>query len=609
MYRYVAFIRRTRTHAADDAMQSLTEQFRRIRPVWESLDVGNGLSLFHVRPPGRSATAAVLPGKRGVILGTLFPKNLQTPPCGWHPQFDEVLAEDILQTRGMRLSDDFWGGYIAFLGSRHGDSHYVLRDCSGKIPCYSFAYGSVTVVTSNMNDLAGIALPSFSVNTRYLAGFIFDAELAHRECALSEVTELLAGECLELTSDGARQFAIWDPRRICRVGTIENFDEASRQVRNVTQACVNCWASKYDTIVHLLSGGLDSAAVLGCLKHSPHRPLLTCLHVDSGAVDASEVDFARLTAAAAGVELIVQSGYSQDTRYDERVFRLPKAPKPVVANLALTIESDSRNLVPSQVRAEAVWDGQGGDHLFFDSRAPFEAVDYAFQRRFNGSLSLHLRGAIRQSGLSYWGVVDKSIRLGLLRGKWRPEHQYDRETSFLNPEIVPSDIVDYVWQPWAANASDLAPGKRWQICLLAGLIHRHRPVPELQYATEHHPLFSQPLFELCLRIPIYILVQGGIRRALERAAFRDCIPERIIRRENKGTVTTSVMSTIRGSLPFIRDLLLDGVLVKERIIQRSSMEPYLLRNRPMTHRALWPFLSCIAAEVWIRNWTESSWRL
>jgi asparagine synthase (glutamine-hydrolysing) len=180
---------------------------------------------------------------------------------------------------------------------------------------------------------------------------------------------------------------------------------------------------------------------------------------------------------------------------------------------------------------------------------------------------------------------------------------------FLNPEIVPADIADYVWQPWQTDCAGLPPGKRWQICLIACLLHRHRPVPGLQYAAQHHPLFSQPLIELCLRIPLHTLLQGGADRALERAAFRDCVPGPIIRRENKGTVAITVMSKIRECLPFLRELVLDGVLARERIIERSELMPYLAGNRPMSQRVLWPFLACIAAEVWARKWAAAAWRL
>lgn len=609
MYSYVAFLRRAQAGRIDDPTQELINRFRERHPQWSLSDEGKGISLFHLAPRGRSAAAIVLPDGSGVILGTVFPRDLAASPRDWRPVIDKHCAESIVRTRGRHLMETFWGGYVAFLADRDGAVHYILRDCSGKIPCYTLVQGDCTIVAASVEDLSGLPLPRFSINVQYLAGFVYETELTRRECALNEVNEVLAGECLELKGGHARQFAVWDPRAISREGIVEDFEDASRQVREVSQSCIDFWASKYDRIVHHLSGGLDSAVVLGCLKGSAYRPQVTCLHMESGETGESECSYARLAAEAADAELVVLPGFSENSRYDERIFRLPRAPKPSVAHLGVAIESDLRNLVPSRTGAEATWDGQGGDHLFFESRSPFAAVDYAFRHGIAGDYSRHVRDAVRLSRLSYWSVQLKSIRLGLLRARWQPDDEYHREVMFLNPEIRPSNIVDYIWQPWSNDASDLPPGKRWQISLLGRLIHRHRPIPGLQYADSHHPLFSQPLFELCLRIPVHTLLRGGINRAVERAAFRDCVPEPIIQRQTKGSIASTFMSNIRESWPFIRDLILDGELVQERILERSSLEPFLATNRPMNHRALWPFLSCIAAEVWARKWAGTAWRL
>ena len=608
MYRYVAFFSSTQRSHNDGLAPLLVDRFHHNHPTWKLLPGGAGIFLFHLPPAGRSVRAIELPAGSGAILGTLFPKDLETSPRDWNPVIDERLAREIVRTRGRHLIDNYWGGYVAFFND-HGARHYVLRDSSGKIPCYAITHGDMSVLTSNVEDLSGLELPRFSINTRYLAGFVHDAELSQRECGLNEVRELLAGECLELSESRANQFCLWDPRSICREHAVDDFEEASRQVRHVAQACVDFWASKYDRIVHKLSGGLDSSSILGCLKRSAHCPVVTCLHWESGGADDKDRGFAELAAKEAGVELVIQSGYSRQAMYDERVFRLPRAPNPSVANLAFALESDLRNLIPERTMAESIWDGQGGDHLFFEPSSPFGAVDYAFNHGVTGDFSRCVRDAIRRSKLSYWGVLQRSIRLGLFRGGWQPEDEYDRDAFFVNPEILPADIADYVWQTWQADASDLPPGKRWQICLLGCLLHRHRPVPELQYVGDLHPLFSQPLVELCLRIPLYTLLQGGRDRALERAAFRDCVPEAIIRREQKGTVALTIMSKIRECLPFLRELVLDGVLVNERIIERAAVEPYLAGNRPTNDRVLWPLLSCIAAEVWARKWDAAAWRL
>ena len=609
MYPYVAFIRDVRNPNADAAAARLVDVFRRAHPEWLLLDEGQGMSLFHAPPGGRSVAALVLPAGRGAVLGTLFPKNLNVSPGDWKPVIEGLYAEEIVRSGGRRLMEDYWGGYVAFLAGCDGTVHHVLRDCSGRMPCYLVELGDATIVAGNIDDLCGLELPIFSINTRFLAGFIYNAELAQRECALNEVKELLAGECLELRAGERKQFTLWDPRRICRESRLEDFDAAARQVRAVTQACVDFWASKYDRIAYQLSGGLDSSAILGCLRLSEYLPQVTCVHFESSGAGESEVAFARLAAGAAGFPLVVQAGYSQHSGYDERILRLPRAPKPSVAHLGTAVESELRNAIPSQTRAEAIWDGQGGDQLFFQVRSAFGAVDFVFQHGTGGDFSRHVRDAARLSRSSYWGILRKSLGLGLLRFGWRPENEYRRKVTFLNPAILPTDIIDYVWQPWSDESSDLPPGKRWQIGLLACLIHRHRPLPGLQYADEHHPLMSQPLLELCLRIPTYTLLWGGIDRALERTAFRDCVPEPIIRRENKGSIGTAFMSKVRESLPFIRDLLLDGVLVRERIIVRSSLEAYLAGNRPMNPQVLWPFLSCMAAEVWARKWAASGWRL
>jgi asparagine synthase (glutamine-hydrolysing) len=609
MYPYVAFLRNPQNSRANEAAQRLVDIFRQTHHEWKLLDQSRGLSLFHAPPGGRSIAAIVLPAGMGAVLGTLFPKNLDASPRDWKPVIEGLCAEEIVRSGGRRLMNDYWGGYVAFLTGSEGTVHHVLRDCSGKMPCYMVEIDGTTIIAGNINDLSGLNLPIFSINTRFLAGFVYNAEFSQRECALNEVKELLAGECLELRAGQRTQCALWDPHAICRESPLEDFDEAARQVRAVTQSCVDFWASKYDRIVHQLSGGLDSSAILGCLKDSAYRPQITCVHQESSGSGESEAAFARLAADAAGFELVVQPGYSQQSAYDERIFRLPRAPKPSVAHLGIAVESELRNAIPSQNRAEAIWDGQGGDHLFFQVRSAFGAVDYAFQHGLGGDFSRHVRDAARLSRSSYWGILRKSLGLGLFRFGWRPEDEYRRAATFLNPDALPADIVDYIWQPWSKDCSDLPPGKRWQIGLLASLIHRHRTVPGLQYADEHHPLFSQPLMELCLRIPTYTLLRGGIDRALERAAFRDCVPAPIIRRENKGSIATAFMSKVRESLPFVRDLLLDGVLAQQGIILRSSLESYLAANRPMNPQVLWPFLSCLAAEVWARKWAATGWRL
>jgi asparagine synthase (glutamine-hydrolysing) len=207
MYPYVAFIRDTQNLSADTAAREFMNQFRQNHRQWALLEEVRGLSLFHAPPAGRSVAAIELPAGGGVILGTLFPRNLEVSPRGWNPEIDHPCAAEIVRTRGRHLMNQYWGGYVAFLADRNGTVHHVVRDCSGKVPCYVISHGDITIVTANIDDLSGLALPRFSINSRFLAGFIYNPELSQRECALNEVQELLAGECLELNAARAKSFA------------------------------------------------------------------------------------------------------------------------------------------------------------------------------------------------------------------------------------------------------------------------------------------------------------------------------------------------------------------------------------------------------------------
>jgi asparagine synthase (glutamine-hydrolysing) len=180
-----------------------------------------------------------------------------------------------------------------------------------------------------------------------------------------------------------------------------------------------------------------------------------------------------------------------------------------------------------------------------------------------------------------------------------------RTPYFVAPAALPADPDAYVSQPWNIPAEDLPSGKLMQIRLLAEVINRHRPIPRLERAPQHHPLMSQPLMELCLQIPTYLLIKGGKERALAREAFSDHVPSQIIRRRDKGSIVAHTTQMLRRDEPFVRELLLDGVLAGAGIINPDTLKPYIVDSQPFREEHLLPLLACIAAEVWARSGAKS----
>jgi len=87
-----------------------------------------------------------------------------------------------------------------------------------------------------------------------------------------------------------------------------------------------------------------------------------------------------------------------------------------------------------------------------------------------------------------------------------------------------------------------------------------------------------------------------------RAAFRDVVPAEILARAQKGQSTMSLLDCLHRSGAFVRELLMDGILAREKILDRVAVEPYLKHARPMDVSHLFPLSSCIAVELWARSW-------
>ena len=98
------------------------------------------------------------------------------------------------------------------------------------------------------------------------------------------------------------------------------------------------------------------------------------------------------------------------------------------------------------------------------------------------------------------------------------------------------------------------------------------------YPERTLPLLSQPLVELCLRIPTYVLIRSGRDRALARRAFANDLPAEIIARYAKGRADHHSRNILDANLAFVRELLLDGALVQKGLLNRTNLELYLTRT-------------------------------
>ena len=608
MFHYLTFI-----WDSDDARSAETaEHFSQLLcgqfPAWQRVVHLEGMMVHSTRPDDCALRAYRLPAGSGIILGRLFKRKSTTSNEAVDSSLDENTTRKLIDTSGAELTRAYWGTYVAFLRDLSGSRSLVLRDCSGKLPCYRFHHRGIEIFFSDITDTYPLGLPAFSLNHEYLSAYIHSPDLQIRNCGISGITEVLAGECVEVLRCRARQFTSWDPRVICGTDVVDHHLEALEELKSTTQQCIDAWASTYRNIVLSLSGGFDSAVVLGCLSQAVIKPDITCFNSYGKFPTEDERYYARMAAARANVELIEQSFNSADRVITRDLLLLPSTPKPSILAFFAATNNDATNGIAVRRGADSVWTGEGGDHLFLELKTILSAVDYAARHGVDLGLLGAIADAARLSATPYISVLRKAFQLSGRPSHWSPDLGPYKKVCFVNRDSLPGQIDEYLSHPWNLDTGGVSLGKRNQIYFLADVVNRHRPLPGVQSVYQHHPLLSQPLMELCLRIPTYHLVRGGRDRALARMAFSDRVPAGIIQREDKGGAAFWMVDMLRRSMAFVDELLVDGILVRERLVNRDELRPHIQHSRPFRPEQLRPLFACVSAELWARAWKQGRFR-
>jgi asparagine synthase (glutamine-hydrolysing) len=163
--------------------------------------------------------------------------------------------------------------------------------------------------------------------------------------------------------------------------------------------------------------------------------------------------------------------------------------------------------------------------------------------------------------------------------------------------------------PWLTATRGVAPGKLWQIFSISNHADFYDPLALPDAPERVAPLLSQPLMETCLRIPTYILNTGGRDRAIARHAFEKELPRQIFTRRTKGLIDSVLMQLLRSNLSFVRELMLDGLLVKEGLLDRRRVETVLEdRHSVMGPDATELVAYHLSTEAWLRSWFASRQR-
>ena len=534
------------------------------------------------------ASSIAMDGQKGVVVGAIFERGTETRSA-----YCKATTVEVSEQTGGDLFRSYWGGYIAFVVDTARELVHILRDPSGSFGCYMSRQDGVDFVYSDVETAHGLGLIRGEPEPASIIHHLTYAGLRGERTSLVGVSEVLPGTSVILDGgSGVASRCLWTPWTFAaRERQITDRHEAAALVGLETRRCVLTWAGQFRSILHELSGGLDSSIVAACL--ADQADTVTCMSFVTPDAGADERAYAQPMADSIGVPL--------------QTFLLDLADSDLKGMAkAMTVHPGSGVLHQVQDRiltrevertgVHGVFSGGGGDNVYCYLHTAAPAVD-ALRRHGLGPVFFRSVGDLSAlHACTTWRAARITLRKAM-----RPLRSWTRDTDFLAKDATPTSPDVH---PWLEAPTGALQGRQEHILSLMAVQNplanqaRHGPAPVC------YPLLSQPLIELCLRVPTWMWIVGGRNRAVARDAFGGHLPATVLHRRTKGDFTGFLGALYDKHRGELTELLLGGWLAGQSLLDRAAIEAYLKSSAPVTDYRFCRLMDLANAEVWARSWLE-----
>lgn len=468
----------------------------------------------------------------------------------------------------------------------------------------------IHVIFSCIEDCLAFNLGRFTVNWSYVADCAIGGWTNGESRPLNELDQIARGECIEIDSTSnavAHRRFYWKPSAFARSPKLlEDKELAAVLLRRTVKHCVRSWAACYDSLLVRLSGGLDSSVVVGCLD-GQRSAKVTCFTYYGSNPGADPRRWARLAARHAGADHVEVAMNAPQVSLDAI---LNPAPTPVpVSLMSYYLASRIEREVVRDRAVTAIFTGDGGDSGF-GSLSIGRAIDELIQNHGFGVHAIKLAAQIA----AIRDTTTLRVLIDAVRRRTVGTHLFqdnaplfDKLGQMASHEIRRTALAyDHYPHPWFRDEAGVPWGLIYRLGALLTAPEFYDPfsAPGECQPDPVHPLYSQPVLELCLHIPLYVHFLNGRDRGLARDAFAAEVPKEIRQRQWKDRGANVDEELVAGNLPFLRSILLDGALAREGIVDRPAIER-TLSNTPAKAAAELPvILHYLDIEVWVRKWAS-----
>jgi asparagine synthase (glutamine-hydrolysing) len=541
---------------------------------------------------GIDGDSRILPDDLGVVLGPLFLSGEERDEPV--TSITSVDAWKLAESGGERLVQNYWGGYCAVLHDHGRDELHLLRDPCGAGALYVYDAGEFTVFANDAEDLLA-ANPDLDVDDTMLSAFLCQPRLVTARTGLANVREVLPGVALTLMRAGAREAMLWQASvREPKLDFVRGQAALRRAVERAASAWVR-YSQNRGPIALRLSGGFDSTLVACALHHAGARDVMCFNEFPADTPEGDERAFARIAAETLNFSLRELAAHPDKVSYPA-ILDARLSAKPSYSHFSF---SDSLlGEAISMAGARIVASGQGGDQVLHRSRTASIAADAMLDGR---PVSDVWRIALDTAHLIRAPVWDVFAAMAGALAPWRQFSPYNSvfENDLASNGSSPAKI-EWEAHPWMREMHKATPARALRMTHVADL-HFYHQASSLSGFVPAPLLASQPVVECALSIAPYDMTRGGGERALARAAFADWIPREILERRHKGDTTRYHRAVLERQLPFIREMLCEGELMKRGQLARDRVHAALAQDVLVDAKTKSEIMTAFIAELWLRR--------
>jgi asparagine synthase (glutamine-hydrolysing) len=532
-----------------------------------------------------SSEEIALIGNVGAVIGTMFTVDGSTRARKL--SLDE--GRRIQESNGTDLLERYWGAYVAVLFARQAEETLVIREPSGGHPCLYAPVNGGWVIASDPATLLSICGAKLEIDWHEIAHHLFAVGLRSERTSLAGVMELLPGFKLSIGAGSAIVSPIWSPWSFAsRANQLVDPAEAAFRLHRSIVDTIAAWSDGRRHVLLGLSGGLDSSIVAAALAECGQP--FSCLNLISSDPSGDEREYAKQVADFLGRQLFEEIRQVDVIDVDRTT--AGDLPRPLAR--AFAQESDRLQIATAaMIGADIFFSGGGGDNVFCSLQSVAPIAD---RIRVGGLGPRAFKTARDIAFLT--GCSLATALAGGVRRAWRGSSQYRWPTdkSFLSEDIVRE--VQVFAHPWLNPPARALPGQAAHVALLLHTQNHFEGLERSKVAPTISPLTSQPVVEMALTIPSWMWFHDGHNRWAARAAFINHLPQRVIYRRSKATPNSFVTDVFNANKTRIAELLMEGKLAEQGILDRDAVWAALNSNRPRSELEYPRLMSFVDVEAW-----------